>query len=204
MSPGGVLEELAIHAREHPEDGAVLARFRALLEDTTAPFSREQFRPGHLTCSACVLGGGGAHVLLLHHVRLDRWLQPGGHVEPGDGTPLAGALRELREESGLSVLAPLAGSGGSALVDLDIHEIPARGAEPDHLHFDLRYAFAVRGNPSLVRSEESTALRWISVAHLGELTDEESVTRLVARARARAAALEDGVASRARQGGGGS
>ena len=185
MTPAGVLAELAIHAREHPEDGAALARFRALLEETPAPFSRGQYRPGHLTCSACVLGGGGARVLLLHHARLDRWLQPGGHVEPGDPTPVAGALRELREESGLSVLAPLARSGGSALVDLDIHEIPARGDEPAHLHFDLRYAFAVEGDPSLRRSEESNALRWIDIGRLGELTDEESVARLVARALAR-------------------
>ena len=71
---------------------------------------------------------------------------------------------------------------GSAPIDLDVHEIPARGAEPGHLHYDLRYAFAVRGAPALRQSEESIALRWVEVDRLAELTSEVSVTRLVARA----------------------
>ncbi len=184
MNRAAVLDELARYARAYPEDGAVLARFAQLLEDTPAPFSRDQYRPGHLTCSACVVDATHARVLLLHHARLGRWLQPGGHAEPGDATPLAGALRELREESGIADPAPLCGAGGSALVDLDVHEIPARGAEPAHLHFDVRYAFVAEGGAALLKSEESSALRWVATSRLAELTDEESVTRLVARALA--------------------
>jgi 8-oxo-dGTP pyrophosphatase MutT (NUDIX family) len=174
--------ELARYFEEHPEDRDVVARFQQLLDATPAPFSRDQFRPGHLTCSACVLGDGGGRVLLVHHARLGRWLQPGGHVEPGDETTFASALREVHEESGLSELEPL----GRALVDIDVHEIPARGAEPTHQHFDLRYALAARGAPALSPSEESMALRWVEVERLAELTREPSVTRLVARAVARA------------------
>jgi 8-oxo-dGTP pyrophosphatase MutT (NUDIX family) len=185
VNAADVWGEIALHARRHPEDAELALRFRALLHDTPAPFSRDQYQPGHLTCSACVLSRDGGHVLLLHHVRLGRWLQPGGHAEPGDDTPSAGALREVREESGLAELAPLAAPGGSALVDLDIHAIPARGAEPEHLHFDLRYAFASHLDAELRRSSESHALRWIEIERLGELTAEESVRRLVERARAR-------------------
>ncbi|HKA13679.1 MAG TPA: NUDIX hydrolase [Myxococcota bacterium] len=184
MNRGAVSAELARHARAHPEDAAAGARFARLLEDTRAPFSRDQYSPGHITCSACVLDAQGAHVLLLHHARLGRWLQPGGHAEPGDATPLAGALRELREESGLADPAPLCGAEGSALVDVDVHEIPARGAEPAHLHFDLRYGFVADGGAALRRSEESIALRWVLVERLAELETDESVTRLVARALA--------------------
>jgi 8-oxo-dGTP pyrophosphatase MutT (NUDIX family) len=179
-----VSAELARHARAHPEDGAALARFTRLLEDTREPFSRDQYQPGHVTCSACVLDAKGDHVLLLHHARLGRWLQPGGHAEPGDVTPLAGALRELREESGIEGPAPLSGRAGSALADVDVHEIPARGAEPAHLHFDLRYAFAADRDAVLQISAESTALRWVAVDRLAELGADESVTRLVARALA--------------------
>jgi 8-oxo-dGTP pyrophosphatase MutT (NUDIX family) len=186
VNRAAVSAELARYASVHPEDGAVLARFARLLEDTPAPFSRDQYQPGHLTCSACVLDDSAKHVLLLHHARLDRWLQPGGHVEAGDPTPLASALRELHEESGLAAPAPLAGPDGLALVDLDVHEIPARGAEPSHLHYDLRYAFAVDDGSALQRSGESHALRWVPIERLGELTDEESVTRLVARTLSRA------------------
>lgn len=182
MNRAAVSAELARYARAHPGDAAALARFARLLEDTPAPFSRNQYQPGHVTCSACVLDAKRAHVLLLHHARLGRWLQPGGHAEPGDATPLAGALRELREESGLAVPTPLCGPDGSALVDVDVHEIPARGEEPSHLHFDLRYGFAVDGGAALRMSEESTALRWVAVERLAELDADESVTRLVARA----------------------
>jgi 8-oxo-dGTP pyrophosphatase MutT (NUDIX family) len=170
--------ELARHAEAFPGDRELIARFERLVGDTPGPFSRDQFVPGHLTCSACVLGDGGEQVLLVQHARLRRWLQPGGHVEPGDESPLASARREVHEECGLVVQ----GAVGGAPIDLDIHEIPARGAEPGHLHYDLRYAFAVSGTPALRASEESTALRWIEVERIGELTDEVSVTRLVARA----------------------
>jgi 8-oxo-dGTP pyrophosphatase MutT (NUDIX family) len=186
VNRGGVLEEIARHSRAHPEDADVVQRFARLLEDTPAPFSRDQYQPGHLTCSACVIDPVSARVLLLHHARLGRWLQPGGHAEPGDDTPFAGALRELHEESGITAAAPLRGPSGSALVDLDVHEIPARGAEPAHLHYDLRYAFAANGGYALRKSDESHALRWVAIDRLAELTDEESVTRLVARALAAA------------------
>jgi 8-oxo-dGTP pyrophosphatase MutT (NUDIX family) len=184
VNRAAVSAELARHARAHPGDAAALARFARLLEDTPAPFSRDQYEPGHITCSACVLDANRAHVLLLNHARLGRWLQPGGHAEPGDETPLAGALRELREESGLVDPTPLCGPSGSALVDVDVHEIPARGEEPSHLHFDLRFAFAVGGGEVLTKSEESTALRWVAVERLAEQGADESVTRLVARAAA--------------------
>ena len=110
MKPADVLDELARYARAQPGDAAVLARFRVLLESTSAPFSRVQFSPGHLTCSACVLGDGGQRVLLVHHARLGRWLQPGGHVELGDESPLASARREVEEESGLAALEVVGGA----------------------------------------------------------------------------------------------
>jgi 8-oxo-dGTP pyrophosphatase MutT (NUDIX family) len=178
VKPADVLDELARYARAQPGDAAVLARFRALLDSTSAPFSRAQYAPGHLTCSACVLGDGGQRVLLVHHARLGRWLQPGGHVELGDESPLASARREVEEESGLAALDVVVG----APIDLDVHEIPGRGDEPGHLHYDLRYAFAVGGAPPLRQSEESTALCWVEVNRLRELTTELSVTRLVGRA----------------------
>lgn len=185
MKAAEILEELARHARERAEDSETIARFRALLERTPSPFSRAQYSPGHLTCSACVLSADGARAVLLHHAKLGRWLQPGGHVEAGDAAPLDAARREVFEESGLRELDALASPGGGWLLDLDVHPIPARGSEPEHLHYDLRYAFALRGGDALLRSEESSPLRWVEVSRLRELTDEESITRLVARAQER-------------------
>ncbi len=185
MKGADVLEDLARYARERTEESETLSRFRALLERTQSPFSRAQYQPGHLTCSACVLSADGARAVLLHHAKLGRWLQPGGHIEAGDAAPLASARREVLEESGLRELDALPSPDGTWLLDLDIHTIPAHGAEPLHLHYDLRYALLVRSADVLLRSEESDSLRWVEISRLRELTDEESVRRLVDRAQQR-------------------
>ena len=75
----------------------------------------------------------GDRVLLAHHRELERWLQPSGHSD-GDPDTLAVAMREAREESGLDVRAL-----DNAIFDIDVHRIPARGREPAHFHFDVRF-----------------------------------------------------------------
>ena len=55
-----------------------------LLECSPEPFSRDQFVPGHITCTGLVIAPDRDGILLIHHRRLDRWLLPGGHVEAAD------------------------------------------------------------------------------------------------------------------------
>ena len=57
--------------------------------------------PGHLTGSAWIVSPDRTRTLLTHHLKLDKWLQLGGHAD-GDGDLLAVAWREAREESGLA------------------------------------------------------------------------------------------------------
>src|SRR5690349_17079955 len=83
--------------------------------------------PGHLTASAWIVDAARRRTLLTHHRKLDRWLQLGGHVD-GDPDLAASALREAREESGLTRLAVVS----TEFFDLDRHRIPARGEEPEH------------------------------------------------------------------------
>ena len=77
-----------------------------LLEHSPAPFSRAQFTPGHITSSGLVLARDGESVLLVHHRRLDRWLLPGGHVEPEDAAIEEAARREVVEETGVALAYP--------------------------------------------------------------------------------------------------
>jgi ADP-ribose pyrophosphatase YjhB (NUDIX family) len=100
------------------------------------PFDRA-IGEGHLTGSAITVSADGRQVLLLHHRKLDRWLQPGGHGDPGETTGEEVALREALEESGIEglTLHPRA----PRPLDVDVHDIPARGSEPAHQHLDLRY-----------------------------------------------------------------
>ncbi|MEV8601704.1 NUDIX domain-containing protein [Streptomyces griseoviridis] len=53
-------------------------------------------------CSGYLVEDG--RVLLVHHNRFDKWVPPGGHIEPGES--FAGtAVREFKEETGLVVEA---------------------------------------------------------------------------------------------------
>jgi len=116
-----------------PEEEKSRELILALLEHTPAPFSRDQFHPGHITCTALVLHPDGQRVLLVHHHRLRRWLLPGGHVEESDRTLPDAARREAAEETAVRIV-----HGSTArLAGMDVHGIPAHKAEPFHLHHDL-------------------------------------------------------------------
>lgn len=141
-----------------PSDGQSLKSRELLLMmlvHTAAPFSRNQFTPGHITATGLVLAPDGERVLLVHHNRLDRWLLPGGHVEPEDSTAAEAARREVIEETGV-VLAP---SGNPPLIGIDVHGIPPKGAEPYHLHHDL-IVFFHAATESVQASAESRDVIW--------------------------------------------
>jgi ADP-ribose pyrophosphatase YjhB (NUDIX family) len=130
---------------------------------------------GHMTGSAWVVDLDRTHVLLTHHRKLNRWLQMGGHA---DGNPdlRAVALIEAREESGLTRLEVLQ----QTPFDVDVHEIPERGAEPRHIHYDVRFLLQADRREPLVVSEESHALAWLPLRELAAQPDlDESLARMV-------------------------
>ncbi len=129
---------------------------------------------GHVTGSAWIVDLDRTHVLLTHHRKLDKWLQLGGHAD-GDSDVLRVALREAREESGLTSVRPVRES----IFDVDIHLIPARKTEPEHFHYDVRYALEADRGEALRMSDESHDLRWVRVDEVAVLTQEESVLRMV-------------------------
>ena len=146
-----------------PADGAALKSrelILLLLAHSPAPFSRDQFSPGHITCTGLVRSRDGGRLLLVHHRRLDRWLLPGGHVEPDDPDIRSAGRREVIEETG-AVLAP--DPPAVALAGMDVHGIPAHGKQPYHLHHDLLFAFQATSEELQV-SEESRAVAWCSPA----------------------------------------
>ena len=141
---------------DEPADGQAMKSIELileLLERSPAPFSREQFTPGHITCTGLVLAADGERVLLVHHRRLNRWLLPGGHVEPEDVEIADAARREVVEETG-AILGP-----ESWFVGADVHGIPGKKHEPYHLHHDLLFHFRALEEELRV-SEESHAVVW--------------------------------------------
>ena len=129
--------------------------------------------PGHFTASAWIQNMTGSKALMTHHRKLGRWLQLGGHA---DGTPdlHSVALREAEEESGLSGFE----FASDHIFDIDIHAIPPRKNEPEHLHFDVRFLLKIDELPPII-SKESLNLRWVPVQEIESLTTSESVLRLV-------------------------
>jgi 8-oxo-dGTP pyrophosphatase MutT (NUDIX family) len=125
-----------------------------LLRLTPEPFSRAQFAPGHITCSGLVIAPDG-DLLLVHHRRLDRWLQPGGHVEPEDVEIWDAARREVLEETGVELVP----DDCPRLIGADVHGIPPGKGEPYHLHHDLLFAFRAASKDCRL-SHESRAIAW--------------------------------------------
>ncbi len=167
--------ELTAFGNAHPEGEGDVAHFLALLSDSENPFRRERLA-GHFTGSAWLVDGGGTRVLLTHHRKLNRWLQLGGHAD-GDALLSRVALREAEEESGLSGLSVQPG-----IFDLDRHLIPARGAEPAHWHYDVRYIVRTSGNEAFIASEESHALAWRDIREIADdPVSDESLRRMARR-----------------------
>jgi 8-oxo-dGTP pyrophosphatase MutT (NUDIX family) len=166
----------------HPDEHEVTARIRALVAAHADCFERT-CRPGHVTASAWVTTPARDRFLLVHHRKLNRWLQPGGHM---DGLPdvAAAALREVQEETGLADVRVAETDYELTPFDLDVHIIPERRdasgvlVEDAHEHHDVRLLVIAQGDLTPQVSEESHAVRWFTAEELRAATDEESVLRL--------------------------
>jgi 8-oxo-dGTP pyrophosphatase MutT (NUDIX family) len=173
---------LARHQPADDEEAADLDRFRAFVARQPDAFDRRLLE-AHLTGCAVILSAEGERVLLLHHRKLECWLQPGGHASRGETTGESVALREAREETGVSGLA-LHPSAPRPL-DVDIYPIPAWKTEPAHEHFDLRYLVTAPREASLARSKaESNDVRWFGWDELAALDLDRGLRRALAKARA--------------------
>lgn len=149
-------------------------RMLALLEASDDPFCRESYVPGHFTASAFVLAPSSEELLLIYHGKLERWLQPGGHVEPDDADVLASARREVLEEVGLDAAQLQLAQPG--IFDVDVHVIPARRDAPAHEHFDVRFLFRARTR-DFAASDEVRGAAWTPLDALATTDTDESVRR---------------------------
>jgi 8-oxo-dGTP pyrophosphatase MutT (NUDIX family) len=170
------LELLTQYRAGGESEATHLREMKQLLAGSATPFARDQFDPGHFTASALVVAPSAHQLLLIAHPTLGVWLQPGGHIEPDDVSPVEAARREVLEETGLDArIAP-------RLFDVDIHGIPARKSDPRHRHFDLRF-LAVVDAAHPPSGAEGLEARWLSHDDAARLTTDDSVRRMLTRAR---------------------
>ncbi len=170
------------------EQAALRDRYLAVLAASPAAMTRA-CRPDHLTASTLVLSADGASALLTLHAKAKAWFQFGGHCEEGDATLAAAALREAREESGLTdlVLDPVP-------VQLSEHAVPfcggplsvtEAGGDPTRQvhHLDVRFVALAPAGAAPAVSEESLDVRWWPASALP--TQDADMVELVDLARAR-------------------
>lgn len=159
----------------HPTDREEILSKKTILEFVHAYpdcFERTQ-ACGHITASAWLLSADHEHALLMHHAKLDMWVQVGGHCD-GDPDVRAVALKEAREESGISQITIVS----PAIFDIDVHLIPDRPNEKAHYHYDIRFLLAVGGDEKITQNSESKELRWISKDPTKLPTQSRSIMRM--------------------------
>ena len=154
-----------------------LRRMAGLAAGPADPWSRAL--PLHFTASALVLHPETRRVLLRWHVRHGRWLQVGGHGDPGESDPLAIALREAREETGLAELEPWP---DCSLRHAVLCAVPASATEPAHEHADLRFFLATSHPDAIAAENDQSPLRWLSVADAEAAAAGNNLSETIARA----------------------
>jgi 8-oxo-dGTP pyrophosphatase MutT (NUDIX family) len=131
---------------------------------------------GQITCACWVVNKERTKALMTHHLKLNRWLQLGGHLEAEDNTIVDSCIRELKEESGIYNFKLLR----EEIFDLDVHPIPeSKKGVPAHIHYDIRMVFEADENePIQFDISESNNITWMSIEEVKQLNN-ESITRMI-------------------------
>jgi len=173
-----LLAELSAFVPADAREADSLERTRHLLSASKDPFARENI--DHVTGSAIVARPDGSAFLLVHHRRLDRWLQPGGHVEPGDRSVFETARREAREETGVAARET---RFGRRVLDVDTHPIPPHKDRPAHVHYDIRYLLTASGDPVTPQKAEVRGAAWFTLEEALSAGVDDSLARALVKAR---------------------
>jgi 8-oxo-dGTP pyrophosphatase MutT (NUDIX family) len=160
-------------------EAADVERMTRLAATAADPWSRSL--PLHFTASALVVHPESRQVLLRWHVRQGRWLQVGGHGDPGETDPLRIALREATEETGLTDLAPWP---DASLRHAVVCSVRPSATEPEHEHADLRYILATGSPDAITPENEDSPLRWLALGEARELVGGNNLRHTLNRADA--------------------
>lgn len=172
MHRENILKLLNNYLPSYPEEVEYKNRIISFIKQNRECFDRSN-KSGHLTASAWLLNKGGDKALLMHHAKLNLWVQPGGHCD-NDPDIIAVAIREAKEESGINEIELISDN----IFDIDIHYIPQLLTEADHYHYDIRFLLQVKSNEAVKINHESNELRWVDKDILNLPTSSQSIVRM--------------------------
>ena len=166
------------HTRDIHEKAMVEHTRRFVLEHENC-FDRS-LSEGHVTGTAWVLNPSRSHALMLHHRKLNMWLQPGGHAD-GDTDITRVALTEASEESGIDpshikLLSP-------EIFDVDVHTVYPSEHDTRHQHFDIRFLLEIDDSVAIPGNDESHQIGWVPLRQVTSLNNARSLYRMVQKSR---------------------
>ncbi|MDP1609040.1 MAG: NUDIX hydrolase [Chlamydiales bacterium] len=167
-----LLDLLHTYHPTYPEEIESKRNMLHFIEDNARCFERA-LEIGHMTASSWLLSQDGSQALLMHHRKLNRWLQLGGHAD-GDSNLLEVAIKEAQEESGIHHIEAIT----PHIFDIDIHLIPENPKEKAHYHYDVRFLLQVKSLERVQGNHESKELLWISKDPSELPTKENSILRM--------------------------
>ena len=168
-----LVRQLNLYETHYKEEAEYIPGFLDLLSEPSC-FLRSNL-DRHITASAWIVNNDFTKTLLIHHAKLEKWLQPGGHTD-GDEDVLRVALKEAGEETGIANFSRVYPS----IFDLDIHLIPERKGTKAHYHYDIRFLFQAEESLSFAANHESTDISWIALENIKNVVGESrSIIRMV-------------------------
>ena len=156
-----IRDEIARYRPDNEQEARDQAVILAFLDRNEDAFMRGNLI-AHMTASAWVVNARRDRVLMIYHRIYDSWSWTGGHAD-GDEELLSVALREVREETGVTHVRPVSEEIFSLeILTVDGHE--KRGEYvPSHLHLNVTYLLEADERDTLqVCEAENSGVRWFA------------------------------------------
>ncbi|SDC59465.1 NUDIX hydrolase [Shouchella lonarensis] len=172
-----VEEQVNHYLNQFPHEHSHLEPFIPYVEIGHKDIVSRKTYPGHITASGIVFTN--ERLLMVFHPTLQKWLQPGGHVDLGE-SPLRAAQREVEEETGIQTALHCWHRENLCPIDINIHTIPSNKekAEPTHLHYDFRYLLTST-NESVSPIESGIKTGWRNLHSIKEENLRNVIQKLV-------------------------